>query len=73
VLPLDVGLDVALGGREDEPVAHVGDTSCPVPVRFGVAVAAAEALDNPLHVEETLLGVLVAVNRKGVVSQVTQV
>ena len=67
MLPFLVGFAVALGRREGEPVADVGDAASPRPVGVCVPVAAAEALDDPLDVQEPLLGIVVVIERKGVV------
>ena len=58
-LVLAVVLAVALGGGEGVPVPHVGDQPRPLLVRVGQPLAALEPLDDPLHLQELLLGVLV--------------
>ena len=63
VLVFGVVLAVPLGGGEDEPVPHVGDAPGPLPVRLGLPLAAPEPLDDPVDLQELLLGVLVGASR----------
>jgi hypothetical protein len=49
----------SLGSGELEPVAHVGHLPRPPLVALGLSVAAAEALDNALHLQE--LGLRISV------------
>src|ERR1700685_3768245 len=60
MLELAVALAVALGGREREPLADVGDLFGPAPVGFRGTLASTESHDDPLHLLELLLGVFAA-------------
>ena len=56
-----VVLAVPLGGGEGEPVPDVGDQPRPLLVRLGLSLPPLEPLDDPLDLQELLLGVLVIV------------